>query len=75
MRVDHNVRPQDGGSGQMENLQTLCIDCHVRKHIEQRQRMEVPQDSMSITPTIQLQPGIYEELKLVDRRIRQCYFL
>jgi hypothetical protein len=67
LRVDHKVRPQDGGSGQMENLQTLCIACHIQKHIELRERMNVPQDSMGVTLTIQLQPEIYEELKLVGQ--------
>lgn len=65
LRVDHKVRPQDGGSGQMENLQTLCIACHIQKHIELRERMNISQDSMGVTLTIQLQPEIYEELKLV----------
>ena len=65
LRVDHIVRPQDGGSGQMENLQTLCVACHIQKHIELRERMNVLQDSMSVTLTMQLQPEIYEELKLV----------
>jgi HNH endonuclease len=63
LRVDHKVRPQDGGSGQMQNLQTLCIACHFQKHSELRESMKVLQSPMTVTLTIQLQPQIYEELK------------
>lgn len=29
--VDHVIERRDGGLGVMDNLQTLCLDCHKRK--------------------------------------------
>jgi hypothetical protein len=65
LKVDHKVRPQDGGSGQMQNLQILCIACHFQKHSELRESTKVLQGAMTVTLTIQLQPQIYEEIKSV----------
>jgi hypothetical protein len=74
LRVDHILRPQEGGSGEMHNLQTLCRTCHFQKHIEHREKMKVLEAPMSVTITIQLQPVIYEELKSVAAEYNNATF-
>lgn len=34
-QVDHKVRLADGGSNDLDNLQSLCTDCHKAKTIQE----------------------------------------
>ena len=45
LEVDHRVRMEDGGAVyDLDNLQSLCRECHFRKSQEERMGKPTPQE-------------------------------
>ena len=42
LECDHKLPTWQGGSSAMENLQTLCRNCHIEKSRVERQRVKGP---------------------------------
>jgi 5-methylcytosine-specific restriction endonuclease McrA len=37
LQVDHKIRPKNGGTDEPDNLQTLCLTCHINKSVKERE--------------------------------------